>query len=158
MTELRGSTDIASLIAALEAAPGRLEQIVGGAGDERLDAAEPSEWPSRTVMAHLRDDEFMVMRLRVVRMLVEERPALAPFDEKAWAETRYRGRDGRDQLISDFRTQRRASVDILRSLTTAQLLRTGTQPEYGTFDIHWWLETCVKHDNTHLDQTARALA
>lgn len=158
MADLRGSADIQTLLRDLAAAPGRLAEIVGEADDQRLAAAQPGEWSARTVMAHLRDDEFMVMRLRIARMLVEDVPELAPFDEKAWAASRYTGRDARDELISDFRTQRTASVEILRRLGPEELRRGGSQPEYGSFDIHWWLQHWVSHDNNHLDQISRALA
>lgn len=157
MADLSGSTDVETLITQIASTPGRLAEIAGTETDERLNAAPEGEWPVRTVMAHLRDDEFMVMRLRLARMLVENEPDLAPFDEKAWAASRYKGSDSRDELIAEFSTQRQASVNILRRLTPEQLRRTGRQPEYGTFDIHWWLEHWVAHDQTHLDQISRAL-
>lgn len=154
----RGSRDIPSLLSGLAATPDRLEALVAGVGDDALDAAPPGEWSARTVLAHLRDDEFMVSRLRLERMIVEERPTLTPFDEQAWAASHWKGRDAADQLLADFRLQRQASLMILHHLGDDAWRRTGFQPEYGEFDVHWWLEQWLGHDETHLAQIEAALA
>jgi hypothetical protein len=158
MTTSRGSRDIASLLEGLAATPDRLEAATRNAGDDALDAAPAGEWSARTVLAHLRDDEFMVTRLRLARMTVEEHPTLAPFDEGAWASSRWRGRDTHQELIADFRLQREASMMTLRRLEASDWLRTGLQPEYGAFDIHWWVEHWLEHDETFIAQISSALA
>lgn len=157
MSTLHGIAHIPSLLDELAATPQRLADLVTGTADEYLDRASHGEWSARTVIAHLRDDEFMVMRLRLERMLVENEPDLAPFDEKVWAATRYTGRDSLDELLADLRLHREASLSILRRLEPAHWIRTGRQPEYGAFDIHWWLQHWTKHDNVHLAQIRDAL-
>ncbi len=157
MTSL-GSRDISSLLEGLAATPDRLEAVTRNAGDGALDAAQEGEWSARPVLAHLRDDEFMVSRPRLERMTVEEHPTLAPFDEEAWAASRWRGRDTRQELLADFRLQREASMMILRRLEGDDWLRRGLQPEYGAFDIHWWAEHWLEHDETHIAQITAALA
>lgn len=158
MSTLHGIADIASLLADLAAMPDRLLDVVAGVDDDRLDVAAEGEWSARTVLAHLRDDEFMVERLRLERMLVEDEPDLAPFDEKAWADARFTSRDATDDLLADFRLHREASIAIFRTLRPEEWLRTGFQPEYGAFDIHWWLQNWLEHDETHLEQIRAALA
>ncbi len=154
----RGAQEIPSLLEGLAATPDRLEALVRNAGDDALDAAQEGEWSARTVLAHLRDDEFMVTRPRLERMMVEEHPTLAPFDEEAWAASRWRGRDTRPELLTDFRLQREASMMILRRLEGDDWLCSGLQPEYGDFDIHWWVENWLEHDETHIAQITAALA
>jgi hypothetical protein len=154
---LHGSRDTAELLQAYASTPERLEAIVEGATDEALDFAPPGEWSACTILAHLRDDEFMCLRVRVERMVVEDDPELAPFDEKAWAASRYTGRDALPELLADFRVQRDASLMILSRLSPADWRRTGRQPEYGHFDVHWWMEHRLKHDEMHLDQLRRTL-
>ncbi len=61
------------LIDTLEATPRILAELVAASGDAAFDQAWPGEWSPRTVLAHLRDDEFLVTRLRLERMLAEER-------------------------------------------------------------------------------------
>ena len=152
-----GTAPRAGLLRTLATTPEALEALLLAGSDDALDRAVPGEWSARTVAAHLRDDEFMVMRLRLERMLVEDTPLLTPFDERAWAVTRWHGRDGVDDLIADLRMQRAASLHILARLTGEEWQRTGTQPEIGTFDIHWWVEHWAGHDADHLDQVATAL-
>ncbi|RLT43483.1 MAG: hypothetical protein DWI58_03955 [Chloroflexi bacterium] len=154
---LRAATPRPELIRTLAATPELVEAMLLSASETSLDTAVPGEWSARVVTAHLRDDEFMVMRLRLERMLVEDAPALVPFDESAWAASRWTGRDTIDDLVADLRMQRAASLHILTRLSDADWVRLGTQPEIGTFDIHWWVEHWVRHDVNHLDQVATSL-
>ena len=154
---LRGSASSATLLEGLGATHERLRALVEGQLTSALDAAAPGEWSARTVLAHLRDDEFLVMRLRLERMLAEEHPTLTPFDEQAWAGTRWRGRDGASDLLEDFAEQRAASLQILARLDEAAWTRLGTQPEIGTFDVRHWVEHWLDHDEQHLRQIAAAL-
>ncbi|KKL44364.1 hypothetical protein LCGC14_2366430 [marine sediment metagenome] len=154
----RGSRDIPSLLEGLAATPDRLQAAVRDADDGALDAAPAGDWSARTVLAHFRDDEFMVMRLRLERMTVEDHPTLTPFDEKAWAASRWRGRDTVDELLADFRLQREVTMMILRRLEDDDWRRTGLQPEYGAFDVHWWVEHWLEHDETNVAQITAALA
>ncbi len=158
MPTLSGSRNTTELLTDFAAIPDRLDEAVASASDDRLDAAPEGEWTARTVLAHLRDDEFMVMRLRFERMLVEHEPDLVPFDEKAWAASRNTNRDSREQLLAGFRLQRQASVAILNTLAPGDWRRIGRQPEIGAFDIHRWLEHCLGHDNNHLAQITSALS
>ena len=153
----RGTQEIPSLLEGLAATPDRQEVLARGAADSALDAAPEGEWSARTVLAHLRDDEFMVMRLRLERMTVEDHPTLAPFDEKAWAASRWQGRDTVDELLADFRLQREVTMMILRRLEDDDWRRTGLQPEFGAFDVHWWVEHWLEHDETHLAQISAVL-
>jgi hypothetical protein len=154
---LRATVTAEALIAALETTPDRLEQLVDGVEEPALDAAPAGEWSTRTVMAHLRDDEFMVMRLRLERIVAEQSPVLTPFDEQAWAASRWLDRDERVHLVDDFRLQRHAATAILRRLPPEHWQRLASQPEIGTFDLQWWVEHWVEHDVNHLQQIATLL-
>ncbi len=144
------------LVAILEATPSILEGIVTAGGDAQFDKAWLGEWTPRTVLAHLRDAEFLVMRLRVERLLSEERPMLMPFDEAAWTANRWTGRDALEELLADFREQRAASVQILRRLED-QWEHPGYQPEMGEVTIRSWTEHWVEHDQEHINQLRAGL-
>jgi len=155
---LRGTEPTNDLVARYAESPARLAEAVAGASASDLDrVSAPGEWSARTVLAHLRDDEFMVTRPRMARILVEDHPKLAPFDEQAWAERRNRADDARDAIIEGFRIQRAATIALLRLVREADWARLGTQPEIGTFDLRWWVEHCLEHDEVHIAQSARAL-
>ena len=104
------------------------------------------------------DGEFMVMQLRLTRMLVEDHPTLALFDQEAWAASRWKGRDGLEELLADFRLQREASIMVLRRLEGDEWKRTALHPELGAFDVHWWVQHWLEHDETHVAQITEALA
>lgn len=146
------------LIDILAATPSILDGIVADAEEARFDKAWAGEWTPRVVLAHLRDDEYLTMRMRLERMLAEEqRPLLMPFDETAWAANRWTGRDALPELLADFREQRAASIQILRRLQDDDWARVAYQPEIGELTIRTWTEHWVEHDQTHINQLRAGL-
>jgi DinB family protein len=145
------------LIDTLDATPRILAELIATGDDAAFDKAWPGEWSPRTVLAHLRDDEFLVMRLRLERMLGEQTPMLIPFNETEWERNRYTDRDSLDELTADFAVQRAASVAILRRLTLDQWQRPGYQPEIGELTIATWTQHWVEHDQTHINQIRAGL-
>ena len=100
-------------LAALEATMPALRRLTGALDDAALDFhPAPDAWSIREILAHLVDDEAFVMRLRLERIVKEDRPDLVPHDEKQWYATRNTTRDVRDMLLADFETQRAASLGI----------------------------------------------
>ncbi|GMU40080.1 MAG: hypothetical protein AMXMBFR23_09460 [Chloroflexota bacterium] len=154
---LQATTPPSALVEGLARTPVRLAALVEGVTEAALDAAPAGEWTARTVLAHIRDDEFLVMRVRLARMLAEEHPTLTPFDEGAWAATRWLDRDTPAELLGDIELQREASVAILQRLPAEAWHRPGTQPEIGTFTLQWWVEHWLEHDVNHLEQIATLL-
>lgn len=118
----------------------------------------PEDWSIREILAHLVDDEMYVMRTRLERIIKEDRPSLAPHDEKAWHAHRNTTRDLVTELLSDFKTQRAASLGIVTMLRESDWAREGYQPEYGVFTAGEWLSNWVAHDTTHLRQIESILA
>jgi hypothetical protein len=146
------------LVEILAATPSILDGIVASADEALFDKAWPGEWSPRVVLAHLRDDEYLTMRMRLERMLAEEqRPLLMPFDEKAWAANRSTERDALPELLEDFRLQRSASVGVFRALRADDWTRAGYQPEIGELTIRSWAEHWVEHDQTHINQLRAGL-
>lgn len=140
----------------LEKTPDLLTALVAKLADAALDVhPSPEDWSIREVLAHLVDDESYVMRLRVERMVKEDRPRLTEHDERHWYAQRNTTRDHIDLLLGDFRLQRSASLQLLRSLRPSDWEREGYQPEYGVLTVATWLGHWVEHDQTHLRQIER---
>src|SRR6185437_17173179 len=117
-------------LAILEATGPGLHRLTGDLDDAALDFhPAPDAWSIREVLAHLVDDEAFIMRQRLARIVKEDRPDLAPHDEKQWYASRNTTRDARDELLADFQAQRAASVGITRMLRPADWQRVGFQPE-----------------------------
>lgn len=141
------------MIATLEQTAQTLEHLTTALAADALDfRSAPDEWSIREILAHLVDDEMYVMRLRLERIIKEERPHLTPHDEKAWYASRNTTRDSVSELLSDFAQQRAASLGIIKMLRESEWARQGYQPEYGWFTAEKWLGTWAEHDTTHLQQ------
>ena len=145
------------LIDALAATPRKVAHLVAEADDARLDQARPGEWSARTVLAHFRDVESLTNTLRTLRMLAEDGPTLANFDEDAWYVNRNRTRDRKEQLLGDFALQRQALLTLLNGLEPASWECVGTHPMRGHFTIRTWVEAIREHDAGHLRQLEEAL-
>ena len=147
------TTTRAELISTLEQSPPELARLTASLSDAALDfRPAPSDWSTREILAHLVDDEMYVMRLRLERIVKEERPDLAPHDEQKWYASRNTTRDHRDELLADFAVQRAASLGILMMLRESDWARQGYQPEYGLFTAEGWLKIWVEHDTNHIRQ------
>ncbi len=141
------------LIAVLEQTQPTLIRLTSSLLDQALDFRPTSgEWSIREILAHLVDDEMYVMRTRLERMIKEDRPSLAPHDEKRWYASRNTTRDTLAELLSDFAVQRAASLGIIKMLRESDWVCEGYQPEYGLFTAQEWLAYWVAHDTTHLRQ------
>jgi DinB family protein len=140
-------------IAILEQTPSILTRLTSTLPDATLDfRAGPDEWSIREILAHLVDDEMFVMRTRMERMMKEEVPTLPSHDEKKWYGQRNTSRDTINELLSDFATQRTASLGILTLLRDQEWVRTASHPEYGHFTALAWLGSWAEHDLVHIRQ------
>lgn len=109
------------------------------------------------VVSHLADAE-LVYSVRVRMMLTDERPYLAAFDERAWAE-RFSGLDpDPKQALTRWRLLRDANLRLLESLDETEWERTGLHPQHGEMTLASIAELLAAHDRDHLDQIRQALA
>jgi uncharacterized damage-inducible protein DinB len=143
----------AQLIATLEQTHPTLLRLTSSLSDLALDSRPAaSDWSIREILAHLVDDEMYVMRTRLERIIEEDRPSLAPHDEKRWYASRNTSRDNVTELLRDFGQQRVASLGIITMLRESDWAREGYQPEYGFFTAEVWLTHWVAHDTAHIRQ------
>jgi hypothetical protein len=143
----------AHLINELSQTTSALITLTNSLTDDILDChPTPTDWNIREILAHFVDDEMYVMRTRMERMIKEERPDLAPHNEKKWYADRNKSRDRLSELLQDFQTQRAASLAMINMLRDKDWQREGFQPEYGHFTAEQWLVRWVEHDQVHLRQ------
>lgn len=136
-------------LAELSATPRRMAGLVSQAGEAGLDHASPGEWSLRVIVAHVLDDEIFDFRLRLERMLSEERPSFGGFP---WATGQERGSDPIGELLRDFALQRQASLNLLAGLRAADLSRTARTPGGKTLTVSGLVEAWVEHDREHIAQ------
>lgn len=149
---------MSGLIDILAGTPKELATLVQRAGEERLDLQHNGEWSIRTTIAHLRDEESLVFRLRLERMLSESEPVFASFPPDVWAASRKQDRDETRTLLQDMALQRKASVNVLERLRPDEWERIGTQPGHHQHTVASWVEYWTTHDREHLRAIERTLA
>jgi hypothetical protein len=130
--------------------PRNLAAVVRECGEDWIDATFDNEWSIRTGMAHLRDEEFLVFRLRVERMLSEDNPSFVPFPPEQWLAGRDTSRDDTQVLLRDLALQRQASVNLLQRLAPGEWDRPGIHPVQGTYTVSTWVDYWLRHDAEHL--------
>ena len=117
----------------------------------------PGRWSVGEVLAHLADSELVwAFRLRMV--LGQERPALAGYDQDAWA-----GRFAYSELeprasIDRFSFVRDWNLALLGAMPDEDFDRTGMHAERGDESVRHMTQLYAGHDLVHLAQIRRILA
>jgi hypothetical protein len=140
-----------ALLDRLAATPRTLAHLVAELSDASLDGAPAGAWSIRTVLAHLRDDEYLCMRPALERALAEDEPAVSFMDGADWEPARNRTRDRKEWLLADFALQRQATVAILRMLRAGDWDRTATRSG-RRFTVRELVTAWAAHDDEHVQQ------
>jgi hypothetical protein len=109
------------------------------------------QWSAAVIFAHLRaSDDILTPRLYAI--LVRDKPTLAAFDDRRWAEIA--GYEQADFQISlRLYTLRRAElVTMLRRLNPADWQRTGLHETHGVISILQAVTHLVEHEEEHCRQ------
>ena len=134
-----------------------VEEALAGANDEELDARPATEeWSAREIVHHLADSE-MTSAIRLRRLLAEENPTIAGYDQEEFARRLRYDRPLEGSLLA-FRGARESTVPLLRTLTEEEWNRAGTHTESGSYSIETWLHIYVAHGQDHAEQIRRARA
>lgn len=129
---------------------------LAGITDEELDRqpAEADSWTARQVAHHLADSEAMAY-IRLRRLIAEDEPVIAGYDEPEWARRLHYDRPI-EPSVAVLAAVRAASLQLLETLTPAELNRTGTHSESGPYSVHQWLEIYANHAHEHAEQIRAA--
>ena len=136
--------------AGAEAVAQALEDIA----DDELDTRAADGWTAREVVHHLADSET-TSYVRLRRLLAEDQPLIAGYDEAEFARRLHYDRPIATSL-EVFRAVRRASAELLERLTDAEWASAGTHSESGRYDVEEWLRIYAAHAHDHADQIRRA--
>ncbi len=119
-------------------------------------------WSCRILIGHLADAEMMLV-WRMRRIVAEDRPVLAVWDENAWIDsTLYAGENGGSDRpiagsVAVVHTLRLWTTDWLRSLNGDDLARTGLHPEDGEIRLRDVLARVTWHLEHHAWYLSRKL-
>ena len=113
-----------------------------------------TEWSPREVVHHLADSE-MTSAIRLRRLIAEDHPVIAAYDERAFARRLHYERAIQASLEA-FRAARLTTAEILERLRDADWEREGTHSESGRYTVETWLDIYARHAIEHAEQIRRA--
>jgi len=143
------------LLARYASATADLEAALADVTDAELDDA-PADggWTPRMVVHHVADSESMAY-IRLRRLLAEDAPVIAGYDEPEWARRLHYDRPIASSLAV-VAAVRAASFELLRALTPDEWERAGTHSDSGAYSVRGWLAIYAEHTHEHADQIRRA--
>lgn len=153
------SNDRAQLIARYRQGHAEVLGALDGISADELDARPgPGEWSAREIVHHLADSE-MTSAIRLRRLLAEDRPVIASYDEEEFARRLHYDRPIESSLAA-LRAARESTAELLGALTEDEWSREGTHSESGPYGVEDWLTVYADHAHDHADQirTARLAA
>jgi len=110
-------------------------------------------WTASQCLAHLADAEIS-LALRVRMMLTSDGYKFSSWDEDAFAVIK-EDRDPRTSIES-FISLRKGTLEILETLSDAQLSRSGTRANGEPITIIDYVSMMSRHVRTHLEQGVKA--
>lgn len=151
MVEAKGPAE--SILSVLEQTPIIMEKMLLGVSEETLRwKPAPERWSVSEVLGHLAGTEEL-FRERTRKMIEEDTPQLAPFDQNAaYAAGKYSG-PGRENL-KKFCHERDRSLSWLRYLPAGAISRPGVHGELGRITVDELWHEWAFHDLGHIRQIA----
>lgn len=145
-------------LAVLAGTPDELERLVRDAPSAVLRRPEaPGRWSVGEVLAHLADSELVwAFRLRIV--LGQDRPALAGYDQDAWAARLSYADVDPSASLDRFDFARNWNLALLDKLPDEALDRVGVHAERGEESVRHMIRLYAGHDLVHVAQIRRILS
>jgi len=107
-------TDLTVLLERYRRGPELLAVVLTGVfGEEEDFTPAPGKWSIRQIVAHLADSELVAAE-RFRRVIAEDDPILAGFDQEAWVRNLDHPRRKPKQSLESFRRVRAESHELLK--------------------------------------------
>jgi hypothetical protein len=147
----------ASLLARYAAGAAAFEAVVAGVTDAELDGHPfAGEWSVREIAHHLADGE-LTSAIRLRRLIAEDDPVIAGYDEMAFSRRLHYPERPIASSLDAVRAARASTLTILDHLTDAEWGRTGSHGEHGPYSVEAWLRIYAEHPHEHGEQARRVL-
>lgn len=121
--------------------------------EARLWRTKPGEWSLHECLAHLRDIECLVFLPRIRRMIAEERPRMANFDEVTYHREHWNAEEPADAILDQYVSARNEIVELMAG--APDWGRQGVHEVRGPITIGWQAEYALGHTWEHLSQIMR---
>jgi hypothetical protein len=111
----------------------------------------PGKWSACEIVQHLADSE-MTSAIRLRRLLVEDRPVIAGYDQDLFATRLHYNEREMAPALAAFRAARMTTLQLLEGMTEEDWQRAGTHTESGRYTAEDWLKIYAAHAHGHADQ------
>lgn len=135
-----------------------LAEVIRGLTEAQLDAL-PADggWSPRMVVHHCADSE-LTSAIRLRRLLAEDRPVIAGYDEEAFARRLHYVDRPVQAALEAVLAARATSAELLERLAPEDWAREGTHTESGRYSVEDWLHIYAAHCHDHAEQIRRSVA
>lgn len=140
-------------IEAAEKSPKEVAAAVSGLSPAVLRyKPSPEKWSILEILGHLADIEI-VYGYRLRQMLADEKPAIAPMDQNAWARHLGYTDAPAPELVAAYGLNRHQNVRLLKRLKAIDLEKSAFHPEYQkNVTVGSLVERMATHGTNHLAQ------
>ena len=139
--------------------PTAIRAILNGVpADLAMTPEAPGKWSIAMVAQHLADSE-LVWGWRVRLILAHDRPAIAGYDQDAWAARLRYAEAPLEPALADFEGGAgRTNLRLLARAPESDRARTGLHAERGEESVAHMIRMSAGHDILHIRQIERILA
>ena len=114
------------------------------------------EWSALETLTHLRDVIVHVYGLRIRRLLYEDAPVFADFDEEGYRRASLARGETADHLLDSIVGEHEQLARLLETLPDDQWARAGRHPSLGTMSIEFLARRVGEHAEEHAAQIRAA--
>lgn len=125
-------------------------------GDRWQRAPAPGEWSALETLIHLHNVVVHVYGLRIRRMLYEDDPLFADFDEAHSRHALLASGIGADDLLATIVGEHEQLARLLRALPDGEWARAGRHPTLGVMSIEFLARRVGEHAEEHAAQIIAA--
>ena len=145
------------MIERIRKSAGVVRQAVETAPPGRLAVPpRPGEWSALETLTHLRDVVVHVHGLRIRRLLYEEAPVFADFDEEAYRRASLARGETAGELLDTVVAEHEQLARLLRTVPDADWAREGRHPSLGGMSLEFLASRVGEHAEEHAAQITEA--
>lgn len=119
-------------------------------------APRPGEWSALETLTHLRDVVVHVYGLRIRRLLYEDAPVFADFDEETYRRASLARGEGIGHLLDTIVAEHEQLARLLQTLPDVDWARQGRHRSFGNLSIEFLASRVGEHAEEHAAQIAEA--
>ena len=114
------------------------------------------EWSALETLTHVRDVIVHVYGLRIRRLLYEDAPVFADFDEEGYRRASLARRESAEHLLDTIVAEHEQLARLLETLPDEQWAHAGRHPTLGTMSIEFLARRVGEHAEEHAAQITDA--